>query len=87
MASMIPVFGFGSREESAPPAIPWDSILKEEDRKEGETTENNAAQKLTQLHDKLIQSINQPEAKDFLTALVFLATRSNAKKPTLNSRQ
>lgn len=99
MASMMPTFGFGSNGSSdasdtsekspqmtAPPAIPWDSIVKDEVRG-GDVSNDNSVHKLTRLHDKLMPSIDQPEAKDFLTALVFLATRDNVERLPVSPRR
>ena len=61
-----------------PPCVPWEKLmLHGEDQSPTEEQK-----KLSHLHESLLSSLQDEEAKDLVTALVFLSTRSSNRDKT-----
>lgn len=82
---MIPGFSFIAAKPAsepgatAPPPIPWDSLFVSRSNESAnlEATTKSEMRSLTDLHDALLESIEQPSARQLLTAMVFLVTRKD----------
>ena len=68
--------------DATPPCVPWEKLMVQDEHQE--PTEEQ--KKMRTLHETLLSSLQDEEAKDLVTALVFLSTRSTKQDKTQKKR-
>ena len=70
-----------SETKSGPPCVPWSDLMMHSD----DETPSKEQVQLSQSHDSILASLKDEDARELVTALMFISTRSTkAKKRPAN---